>query len=325
MKAHQAVQAGTEGAGSTVLAALEERAGRFYLRQRLGIEDERNARRLAQGRDEPENWYSHAAAIKGVLVASGLYWLGRRNAAEVRVRRHRVSSPWLPRSFDGFTILHLSDLHVELSERALARVAELLPDLDYDLCALTGDYRAGTSGSFEPAIAGLRRLAQHLRAPSYGVLGNHDTLRMVPDMEALGIRMLLNEHATLTRGEARIYLAGVDDAHYFRTHNLERAAASIPADGFSILLSHTPEIYRQAAHAGFHLMLSGHTHGGQICLPGGIPVVLDADLPWRMGAGAWRYGALAGYTSAGTGTSIVDARFNCPPEITLHRLERRDA
>jgi predicted MPP superfamily phosphohydrolase len=89
---------------------------------------------------------------------------------------------------------------------------------------------------------------------------------------------------------------------------------------FSVLLSHTPEIYRQAAHADFNLLLSGHTHGGQICLPGSIPIILDAVLPRRMGAGAWQYHNMTGYTSVGAGSSVVPVRLNCPPEITLHCL-----
>ena len=88
----------------------------------------------------------------------------------------------------------------------------------------------------------------------------------------------------------------------------------------SILLSHTPETYRQAADAGFNVMLCGHTHGGQICLPGGIPVLTLADSPRALARGPWRYREMVGYTSAGTGTSIVDVRLNCPPEVTLHRL-----
>jgi predicted MPP superfamily phosphohydrolase len=88
------------------------------------------------------------------------------------------------------------------------------------------------------------------------------------------------------------------------------------------LLSHTPEIYRQAAHAGFNLLLSGHTHGGQICLPGRVPITLDSVLPRRLGAGAWKHHTMDGYTSVGAGTSVVPVRFNCPPEITLHHLEQ---
>jgi predicted MPP superfamily phosphohydrolase len=107
----------------------------------------------------------------------------------------------------------------------------------------------------------------------------------------------------------------------YRVDNIEKAAAGIPHDEFSILISHTPEIYRQAAHAGFNLMLSGHTHGGQICLPGGIPVTLEAVLPRHMGSGPWKYHEMIGYTSVGAGSSVVPVRFNCPPEITLHHLQ----
>jgi predicted MPP superfamily phosphohydrolase len=71
--------------------------------------------------------------------------------------------------------------------------------------------------------------------------------------------------------------------HYYRVDNIEKAASGIPSGEFSILLSHTQKIYRQAAHAGFDLLLVGHTHGGQICLPGSIPITLDSVLPRRMG------------------------------------------
>ena len=155
---------------------------------------------------------------------------------------------------------------------------------------------------------------------SYGVLGNHDSIRMVPELEDMGIRMLLNESVSIRRGAAQIHLVGIDDAHYFRVDDIEKASAVVPQDGFSVLLSHTPEIYRLAAHANFNLLLSGHTHGGQICLPGRIPIVLDSDLPRFMGSGPWVYRDLAGYTSVGVGSSVVPVRFNCPPEITLHHL-----
>jgi hypothetical protein len=143
---------------------------------------------------------------------------------------------------------------------------------------------------------------------------------MVPALEEMGIRTLINEAEPLVREGRRLHLAGVDDAHFYRVDNIEKAATRIPQDECSILLSHTPEIYRQAAHAGFDLLLSGHTHGGQICLPGAIPLTLGSMLPRRMGAGSWRYGRMIGYTSVGVGSSIVAARINCPPEITLHEL-----
>ncbi|MBV8507185.1 MAG: metallophosphoesterase, partial [Alphaproteobacteria bacterium] len=197
---------------------------------------------------------------------------------------------------------------------------DLLPTVSYDLCVLTGDYRGKTYGPYEGAIEGLGRVRPHLHSPVYGVLGNHDTIRMVPELEEIGIRMLLNESEVIERGGERIHLVGIDDAHYYRVDNIEKAASSVPAADFSILLSHTPEIYRQAAHAGFKLLLSGHTHGGQICLPGAIPIILDSVLPRRMGAGAWTHRDMIGYTSVGVGSCILPVRLNCPPEITVHRL-----
>jgi predicted MPP superfamily phosphohydrolase len=138
----------------------------------------------------------------------------------------------------------------------------------------------------------------------------------------MGVRMLLNERETIERGVARLHLAGIDDAHFYRMDNIAKAAEGIPHHEFSILLSHTPEIYRQAAHADFNVLLSGHTHGGQICLPGGIPITLNCVLPRSMGNGSFNHHGMIGYTSAGAGVSIVSARFNCPPEITLHHLHR---
>jgi predicted MPP superfamily phosphohydrolase len=100
-----------------------------------------------------------------------------------------------------------------------------------------------------------REWQTHLKQPIYAVLGNHDTIQMVPGLEAMGIRVLLNECETIVRKDPRIYLAGIDDAHFFRVDNIEKAALAIPRGEFSILLSHTPEVYRQAAHANFDLML----------------------------------------------------------------------
>jgi len=307
-----------------VIGKLEQRLGRLHAKLRLGIEDDHEGRVFGQGINffHPENWYLSPTVIRGALKLSGLYGRARRNAEDVQIRRHDMVMPELPPAFDGFTILQISDLHVDMSQGAMLRLIELLPELHYDVCVLTGDYRGKTFGPYEATIEGMARMRAHLAGPVYGVLGNHDTIRMVPALEAMGIHMLLNETEPLVRGAQRIHLAGIDDAHYYRVDNIEKAALQIPGDEFSILLSHTPEIYRQAAHADFDLLLSGHTHGGQICLPGAIPITLDANLPRRMGSGPWRYRRMVGYTSVGVGSCIVAVRLNCPPEITLHRLRR---
>jgi uncharacterized protein len=301
---------------------LEQRFGRLHSRQRLGIEDDHEARAAGRGRGSlrPRRWYLSPSIIRGSLKLTGMYWRARRNAERIQIRRHAVFLPGLPRAFDGFTILQISDLHVDISPAAMRRLGELLPQLGYDLCVLTGDYRGKTYGPCEATIEGMAKIREQISAPVFAILGNHDSIRMAPALEDMGIRMLVNEAEPLLRNGQLLYLAGIDDAHYYRMDNIEKAASQIPVGEFSILLSHTPEIYRQAAHADFDLMLSGHTHGGQICLPGAIPVTLDSVLPRRMGSGSWRYGRMVGYTSAGVGSCVLPVRINCPPEITLHEL-----
>ncbi len=309
---------------SDELHCLEQRVGRLHARQRLGVEKEHESQVFGQGLNffHIENSALSALAIEYALKMIGLFWRGRRNAERVQVRRNHVKVRELPDSFDGFSILQLSDLHCDMSERAMQRVGELLGTLSYDACVLTGDFLGETSGPFKRALAILADLRTEIRDPVYGVLGNHDSIRMVPDLEKMGIRMLVNESDTIERGGRKIHIAGIDDAHFYRADNIEKATDLIPLDAFSVLLSHTPEIYRQAAHAGFSLLLSGHTHGGQICLPGGIPITLDSVLPRRLGAGPWKHHTMEGYTSVGAGSSVVPVRFNCPPEITLHYLEK---
>lgn len=309
---------------SDIQERLYRRLGRTHARQRIGIEDEA-PKVFGQGLNffHPENWYSSHAVLRLLLKLSGVYWYGRRRTLDFRVRGNEIILPHLPDVFEGLTLLHLSDLHVDMYPAATEALIGRVAHLDYDICVITGDYRAGTTGPIAEAMAGMRSVCTVLKQPAYGVLGNHDSIRMVPEFEEMGLRMLLNESVMIERDGRAICLAGIDDAHYFRVDNIEKTAHDLSAGAISILLSHTPEIYRQAAHAGFDVLLCGHTHGGQICLPGGIPLTLDSRCPRYMGSGSWRYHAMTGYTSVGAGTSIVDVRLNCPPEITLHRLRRR--
>jgi len=232
-----------------ILSKLEQRLGRLHARQRLGIERDHEAQIFGQGINfvHIENWYSIHSVIRMTLKLTGLYWRGIRNAQRIRVKHNDIEFKMLPIRFNSFTVLHISDLHVDMNDGVMKRLAELLPRMDYDLCVLTGDYRGATYGAFDAALEGLARVRAHLKGQIYGVLGNHDTIRMVPELEEMGIRMLLNECEVISRDNQRIYLAGIDDAHYYRVDNIEKAASEIPNDGFSILLSHTPEIYRQAA------------------------------------------------------------------------------
>jgi predicted MPP superfamily phosphohydrolase len=305
---------------------LLERVGKAHLRQRIGVETEHAADRFGQGRTflHIENWRTAAPLIRSLLGITGLAARGRANVVDFRLRHNDVPLAHLPESFEGFTLLHLSDLHFDSLPHFPDRLAEFVSGLSYDICVLTGDYRFRTYGCHRQALAGLERLCQVLRGDTYAVLGNHDSILMAQEIEALGVKLLLNEHVGLTQKQEQeqdtLFLAGIDDPHYFSADNLEKAYNRIPDDAVSILLSHSPEIYRRAAYVGFDVMLCGHTHGGQICLPGAIPLTLNSSAPRYTGAGAWSFDMMQGYTSRGTGSSVVTARFNCPPEVTLHRL-----
>lgn len=307
------------------LKRLEKRIGRVHFQQRVGMEEDHATRIFGKGRTffHIENWYSIHAVIRLTLRGLGLYRRGLRNATAIRTLHNEVILPGLPEAFDGYTLLQLSDLHLDMDDAYPPALIEQLKQIQYDACVLTGDFRAKTYGDYEPAIAALAKVRPHFKGPVYAILGNHDSLRMVPFIEKLGITVLLNESVALKRDGSRIHLAGIDDPHYYQLDNFAKAAANIPPEEVSILLSHSPEAYRLAAHASFDLMLSGHTHGGQICLPGGIALMTNADCPRRFCRGAWRYHAMQGYTSTGSGASVVGVRFNCPPEITLHHLRRQ--
>ena len=302
----------TEDTFNTLVARL----GRDYAERRISLEadladtGERGIRLFG--------FHVSPAAIRTSLKLAGLYQRGCRNAEDVRVQ-HNVIPTSVPTTFEQFTILQLSDLHVDMNPGVISRLASLVPHLSYDLCVITGDYRGKSFGPFEAALDGMARICSFLKRPIYGVLGDHDTIYMVPGLENLGMRILLNESIRIPRGSHSIYLAGIDDARHLREDDILKLASEIPGNAFSILLSHTPEIYRQAA-LYFKLLLCGHTHGGQICLPGGFPLTLEAVLPRKMGAGPWSFQGMIGYTSAGTGSSVVPVRFNCPPEVTMHHF-----
>jgi uncharacterized protein len=307
---------------------LIKRIGIEHIERRLEIETQHEAQLFGQGLllFNVENWKLAPGIVKFALKASGLYGRARRNADHVIVRRNRPTFANLPPAFDNFTILHLTDLHADISVGAMRHLISLVGDLEYDICVMTGDYRGKTYGVFGKSLEIIGELRAELRGPIFGVLGNHDSIHMAPSLEAIGIRMMFNECEPIVRQGQCIFLSGVDDPHFYRADDIARAASQIPSDAFSILLAHTPEVYDRAASAGFNLLLSGHTHGGQLCLPGGIPIKLEAVLPRSMGAGAWRHRDLVGYTSVGAGTSLLPVRLNCPPEITLHSLRlARDA
>lgn len=259
------------------------------------------------------------------LRFSGLYRHGRRQFQTIRVVHNEVRLPHLPQALDGFTLLQLSDLHLDLAPALVEVIAATIRDLRYDVCVMTGDFRNLTIGPWQAAVAETLRLGAHLRAPAYAVLGNHDLLSMVPPLEAGGIRFLLNESVRLEHNGSSIHLAGIDHPAFSGTDGLRRALRQVPHSAPCILLAHAPAVHAAAGHHRIDLVLAGHTHGGQICLPGGWVLWRNDPSPRRLLRGPWQVGVLRGYTSPGTGACGVPIRFNCPPEVTLHILRHAPA
>ncbi len=330
-----------EGAGERAPAAREDmilEALRETLPARMGVEaftsrfntQVEYAAKIFGGRGFARFHLENAdflhAAIGLFLRLTGLYGRGLRNAAAVQVETVEHWFPNLPAAFDGFRILQLSDLHADALPEGGAALARLVSGLDYDLCVLTGDCRFSPWDDYGPCLEAMRLVLGALRCAGgvYGVLGNHDFLEMVPVLESLGANLLLNESVRIRRGDAAVVLAGVDDPHFYGAD--DPAGAMAGADGdFTILLCHSPEACAKAAAIGVDLFLAGHTHGGQICLPGGVPIITNADCPRCFASGKWRLRRMLGYTSRGVGTSGVPVRFFCPPEVATHVLRRRPA
>jgi hypothetical protein len=278
-----------------------------------------------------ERYLDIDVVIKALLVCSGTFWWGRRNFLDVRLVEREAFFQRLPMALDGLRLLHLTDLHLDLDTALTPRILEVLEGVEFDLAVITGDFRNAVDADHAEAMREARKVINALQGRNsqniYAILGNHDSLEMVPHLEQAGLRVLLNEGERLffpERGEqASLFLGGIDDPHFFQTHDLGAALAERKsADLFTILLAHSPEIYREAAALGVDFMLSGHTHGGQMCLPGGFAVIRNGRCPERMIKGGWTHGNLVGYTGPGTGACGVNARFFCPPEVTVHVLRR---
>ena len=227
----------------------------------------------------------------------------------------------------GFRIAQISDLHVgrTIGERYVRRVVERTQALSADLIALTGDMVDGPVERLAPGVAPLRELALERRA--FFVLGNHDCYSgaraWIAHFQAMGIRVLLNAHETVSKGDARMLVGGVLDPAVAMMHPGQGPRPDLAAQGgepaaFRLLLAHNPRIAPAGARAGFDLQLSGHTHAGQF-------------FPWTLAvrlvhaphvAGLSREGRMWVYVSAGTGTWGPPVRLGTSPELTLLRLVR---
>jgi predicted MPP superfamily phosphohydrolase len=262
-------------------------------------------------------WHTH-----NVLRPTGAFRWGASRALMLELVQMSASFPDLPAAFDGYRILHLTDLHLDNIEDTAAVAAERIADIKHDLCVITGDIRDNIHAPLAPLI---RRLETIVAASKAGdgiiaVLGNHDSASMVAPMEALGIRVLLNECMTLVRAMDVLHVTGLDDVHRFHTEAADAALAAAP-DAFCIALVHSPEVASLAA-ARHRVYLTGHTHGGQICWPGGRAFTNSLKQHRELARGLWHHGDMLGYTNRGVGSCVVPFRSYCPGEVMVMTLRR---
>ncbi|MFL6353181.1 MAG: metallophosphoesterase [Bryobacteraceae bacterium] len=305
--------------------STQERSLAERLRRRIEIEDYFARARRTYRKSPLKLWWDRCVeprVLKIGLQASGLYARGVKNALNPVIRKVRLDCHRLPAAFEGFTILHLSDFHIDGNPRLSDRLVSAIRELTPDLCVFTGDYRFDTRGPSDRVYAPMRSIVSSISSKHgvFGILGNHDAAEIAFALEEMGVRMLVNEAVEIFNGSASLSLAGVDDPFDYRCDDLPGALSSVPPGAFQILLAHTPDLYKDAAERGVDVYLCGHTHAGQICFPLIGAVHLNSKSPRSYTYGHWTHEQMHGYTTSGVGCSGLPVRFNCPPEIVLIEL-----
>ncbi len=269
--------------------------------------------------------YSAAAVpiLAALLTVVGLINARRR----AKVRAVDVPIADLPASLHGFSIAQISDIHVgpTIKRGYVDAIVDAVNDLEADMIAVTGDLVDGSVRQLSHHTQPMSRLSA--RHGAYFVTGNHEYYSgvhgWVTELRRLGLNVLMNEHVVLQHDGADVVVAGVTDyaAHHFdESHRSDPSAAlaRAPSDAaVKLLLAHQPRSAFKAAAAGFHLQLSGHTHGGQF-----LPWNFFVRLQQPFTAGLHRLGSLWVYTSRGTGYWGPPKRLGAPSEITHLRLVR---
>jgi predicted MPP superfamily phosphohydrolase len=269
------------------------------------------------------------ALLAGAAISGGVETVflepGNFTTREVTVKLKR-----LPEAFEGFRIAQISDIHFGpyMSQAGVERAMRLAQPFKPDLLALTGDFVShpwnhsdGKIGAHfvEPCADALARWKD---VQQVGVLGNHDHWNnagiVEEGLKERGITVLRNGAIPIERGSSRIWLAGTDDAWVHKA-DLVKTMKGIPPDEATILLAHEPDFADRAAKYPIDLQLSGHSHGGQVRMPG-VGALILPGLGRKYPMGLNRVGDLQVYTNIGLGVVNPPVRFLCPPEVTLMTL-----
>ncbi len=274
--------------------------------------------------------WAKLAALVGVggAAAAGLTFLyaSQIEPRWTEFRTHRITLRGLLPAFDSYRIVQISDLHLcegrILNPDRLRRIIRQVNDKHPDLILITGDFVSGLDATSHEGMARLNRL--QARDGVFAIPGNHDYWSgidgVVEAVKHTGIRFLCNAHVVIRRRGDALVIAGVDDIWEGKP-DLDAALYGVPTDAPVILMAHEPNYAPIAAQQErVALQLSGHSHGGQVRIPGLGPLALP-DQAWRYPMGFYQVGAMQLYVSRGVGMSEIPFRLNCRPEVTLFILK----
>lgn len=234
---------------------------------------------------------------------------------EITIRLKR-----LPKNLDGFRLVHLSDIHhspfTDLEH--ISRAVEIANSLKPEMFVLTGDFVSHESEYIQPMAEAMGRLESEFG--TFACLGNHDHWTdaelVTSSLREAKVKVLINEGFRFMARDASFWLGGVDDYMVGRTDVRAALRGSFP-DEMKMLLAHNPKILYRAARRSVDLMLSGHTHGGQVKLRDDEKRILPRR---KFANGLYRRKETQVYITRGIGTVVLPVRFGCPPEISLIEL-----
>ncbi len=294
--------------------------GRPVCRHEKGQQARPQGDALPTGPAPSAGWLAGGLLLAGAALAA---YNGFHHRHRLQTTRLRLPLARLPAPFAGVSVALISDLHISpfMGDREVRAAVDAVLALHPDIIAVTGDFTDRFLAGRQEVIA--RQLCR-LRAPLgvYGVLGNHDHGPRRPAVadavRRAGICLLDNASVRLERKGAALYVAGVDSMREDK-QDLGTAMAGVPEDGCTILLAHEGDFADLAAlDRRMALQLSGHSHGGQVRLPG-WPLVLPR-LGRKYVEGLFRVGQMKLYVNRGIGTASLPLRLNCPAELTLIEL-----
>lgn len=269
-----------------------------------------------------------------VIPAMLFFLYGLYEAGRLRLKKIELFYDDIPDEFDGFRILHITDIHSIGYGRLEKKICSLIRNHSFDMAAFTGDYMIKNHSRASKVIEVVKRIIFNISAPSgvYGIRGNHEKNKFIRQLARnTSLTMLMESAVEIKRGESSIWIAGVNRIHPLKNSkgekSINQALSAIPdkkSEPFIILLAHTPDYIYLAEKRDVSLVLAGDTHGGQICLPYIGPLRNKAKANKILYQGLHRFGRTNIYISNGVGTTGLPIRINCRPEIAVITLRKRN-